>query len=109
MRRLACMHVLILAGGITGCNRGELISGVSDSTYVATMAELRRLQRPGRDSAQGAAARDSVLRRRGLTPAQLERASAALAEDPDRAVALWQRIESRAADTVATPPKGSAP
>ncbi len=110
MRRLACFHVLILAGGMTGCNRGELISGVTDSTYVATMAELRRLrQHPGPDSTHNAAARAAVLQRRGLSPEQLERASTVLAQDPDRAVTLWQRIEEHALDTAATPQKAGAP
>ena len=69
------------------------MSGVTDSTFVATMTELNRIDADeGLDSARRVSARDSVLQGRDLTAAQLEAAARALADDPDRAYTLWQRI-----------------
>lgn len=95
MRRL-WFH-LALGLVLAGCERGDIVSGVSDSVYVTTLAELRNIQvDESRDSARKAIARDSVLQGRGLTPEQLERASRAVAREPARAVQLWQRIEAKA-------------
>ncbi|MEP7346912.1 MAG: hypothetical protein ABI877_16705 [Gemmatimonadaceae bacterium] len=77
----------------TGCRRHVLAQGVSDSTFVAAMAELRRM--PARvmvDSASRMRARDSILKHYGLTVAQLEGAAAALATTPDRAAAIWAEV-----------------
>lgn len=99
MTRARRRHVLVLAmvmAGV-GCTRGEIVSGVSDSTYVAAMTELRKVQtNPTLDSLGRAAARRAVLQRRGLTADKLERAAAALARDPDRASRLFTAIEERA-------------
>jgi hypothetical protein len=85
-------HALLILG-VLGCRRGELAGGMTDSTFVTTMVALRRINADeARDSASRAAARDSVLQGRDLTPALLEQAAAALAEDPDRALRVWTRI-----------------
>ena len=69
------------------------MAGVTDSTFVATMTALTRINADSSlDSARRAVARDSLLQSRDLTAATLERAARALANDPDRALALWQRI-----------------
>jgi hypothetical protein len=92
--------VLVVLGPATGCRRSELATGISDSTYVAVMADLKRVHdTPGMDSAQRAARRDSILQGRGLTPAQLEAAARALAQNPARAQTVWQAVERRAADS----------
>ena len=79
-----------------GCTRGELVSGVTDSTFVTAMTELRMVQTNATlDSVGRAAARGSVLQRRGLTLEQLERAAEALADDPERASRLFATIEER--------------
>ena len=92
--------VLVVLGPATGCRRSELATGISDSTYVAVMADLKRVHdAPGMDSAQRAARRDSILQGRGLTPAQLEAAARELAHNPARAQTVWQAVERRAADT----------
>jgi len=84
----------------TGCRREALSSGISDSTFVAVMADLKRLHdRPGVDSATRAARRTEILRSRGLTPAQLEAAARVLARNPTRAQTVWQAVDRRAADT----------
>ena len=98
--RHVLLIVLVAVGTATSCRRSQLADGVSDSTYVAVMAALKRVQdAPGLDSAQRAARRDSILQSRGLTPAQLEAAAQELAENPGRAQTVWQAIERRAADT----------
>ena len=72
------------------------MGGVSDSTFVATMAELQRIQTDGAlDSAGRVAARARVLQRRGLTPDHLERVAQSLADDPERAADLWRAIDER--------------
>ena len=92
--------VLVVLGTAAGCRRSQLAGGISDSTYVAVMADLKRVQdAPGMDSAQRVARRDSILRSRGLTPARLEAVARQLAHDPARAQTVWQAIERRSADT----------
>lgn len=75
------------------CGRG---SGVSDSAYVATVAELYRINGDrALDSARRVAARRTLLQQQGLTAAALERAAEAIAEDPDRAAAIAAAIDRR--------------
>lgn len=76
------------------------MSGVTDSTFVATMTALNRIDvDEALDSARRVSARDSVLQSRDLTAAQLEAAARALADDPDRAYTVWQRIVRNAETT----------
>ena len=90
--RTIAVHGLVLCG-IAACRPGALAGGISDSTFVAVMSELRKVNTAdGLDSARRALARDSVLQSRDLTAAQLERAARALGEDPDRSLAVWQQI-----------------
>ena len=98
MRRVLAIHAFAVALLAGGCRRGEIVNGVSDSAFVATMAELRAISRGSdTDSVSRARARQAVLQRRGLTAERLEQAARALADDPDRAAAIWQAIELRAA------------
>ena len=91
---------LVLLGTAAGCRGSQLTDGIGDSTYVAVMADLKRVQNtPGMDSGWRAARRDSILQSRGLTPAQLEAAAKQLAQNPSRAQTVWQAVERRAADT----------
>ena len=95
MQRLS--HVtLILACAIVGCARGDIVPGVGDSTFVATMAELRRAQGSTTDTVVLAAMRRRILQQRGLTVDQLDRAGRALANDPQRAADLFDAIDKRA-------------
>lgn len=80
-----------------GCRDQELAGGVTDSAFVAAMAELERVDRtPGLDSAARANARARALQSRGLTRAQLEEAAGSLADDPRRALTLYREIDRRA-------------
>jgi len=97
--RHSLLIVLVFLGSVAGCRRSQLVTGVSDSAFVAVMADLKRVQdAPGIDSAQRAARRDSILQSRGLTPAQLEAAAQQLAQNPGRAQTVWQAVLQRAAD-----------
>ena len=99
MRRRALAHALlgVLVGSVAGCARGELAAGVRDTTFVAVMADLQRIDRSTTmDSAARQAARAVALQSRGLTRANLEEAAAALADDPERALELCRAIETRA-------------
>ena len=92
LTRTLALHVLILSG-VVACRQGDIVDGVSDATYVATMTALTRInQDETRDSASQAAARDSVLLARDLTLDDMERVARALEDDPERARALWLRI-----------------
>jgi hypothetical protein len=102
---LVARHVLLLVlvslASAAGCRRPQPASLVSDSVFVAVMADLKRVQdAPGMDSAQRAARRDSILQSRGLTPAQLEAAAKQLAQNPGRAQTVWQAVQQRAAEPV---------
>ena len=97
---LVARHLLLLVlvslASAAGCRRPQLATGVSDSAFVAVMADLKRVQdAPGMDSAQRAARRDSILQSRGLTPAELEASARHLAENPSRAQSVWQAIQRR--------------
>jgi hypothetical protein len=103
MRLRAC-HLIAVAILVAACRRGEIVAGVSDSSFVAAMADLRQLARePGFDSTARARARQGVLQSRGLTLEQLDRAAAQLAREPERAADLWRAIEQKAA-TLGAPP-----
>jgi hypothetical protein len=95
---------LALLLALAACRRAEPPVGVSDSVFVATMAELRKVQaNQTLDSAQRAAARRAALQKQKVTPAQLEQAAASLASDPERASLVWTEIDRR----VAFPPGSS--
>ena len=95
----------MLSLAAAACARGTITDGVTDSAFVAAMADLERVERaPGLDSSARVAARAAALQRRGLTPAQVEAAASALADDPKRALALYRAIEAKAGgDSVAHP------
>ena len=92
--RPAWIPVLILLISSGACRRSEIVRGVSDSTFVRTMVELRRLPTGlFSDTTFRARMRDSVLRANRVTGDQMESAAVRLAQDPVRAAAIWQAIE----------------
>lgn len=112
MRRLFGVHRCVLVAVATlACGRGEIVSGVSDSTFVATLADLQRIRSdPTLDSAARDEARRRILQGRGLTAEQMEQAATALAEDPRRARELLQAVRMKllpGADADAPPPDTS--
>ena len=108
MTRNLAVHALVLST-LLACGSGDIVDGISDSTYVATMTALTRINEDhGRDSASKAAARDSVLQARDLTLDDIERAARALEDDPERAMELWLRIP-HGSDTTAAPTSPRVP
>jgi len=92
------LSVMVLACAACGGSRD--LNGVSETKFVAVMAALKQVRdRPGLDSIQRAASRDSILQKEGLTPAQLEGAASQLGQNPARAQTVWQAVEQRANDT----------
>ncbi|MDQ2931584.1 MAG: hypothetical protein M3Y05_12330 [Gemmatimonadota bacterium] len=93
-RLAGCFALLLVA--VAGCSRTRVASlGMPDSTFVATLNELRRIET---DTSLDVTMRDStrrlILRRHKVTSAQLESASRILAQSPTRASDLWRQIES---------------
>jgi hypothetical protein len=90
--------LLLAAVFAVACGRPQAADlGMSDSTYVKVLASLRAVaDAPDLDSATRVRRRTEVLRTARLDAAAFERATAALADDPDRATALWRRIDERA-------------
>jgi hypothetical protein len=94
-RWLALVAVMLIAGA-AGCRQDRSSAGISDSTFVATIAQLHALNAdPSLDSAGRAAAREAVLREQGVTGEALERAARAMAADPEHALAVWTAIDQR--------------
>ena len=96
VRLLLAVVVLTAVAAGAGCRREPReAGGMSDSTFVATMVELRRLDTAlTADSAARATMRGAVLQRRGVTVAELERAATALANDPTHAARVFHMIDS---------------
>jgi hypothetical protein len=91
----------------SGCGNAAAPSlGMADTTFVATLSELRRAES---DTSLDVTMRDStrrlILRRHRVTSTQLEAASRILAQTPARASDLWRQIES--VPLVATPRAGA--
>ena len=107
-RRIAILSALVVM--TANCRRDAGAGGMSDSTFVAVMADLRRVHNTaGLDSGQRAARRTQILQTRNLTPAQLEIAAKDIAQNPTRAQTVWQAIERRAADTTTAKPAAVTP
>ena len=106
---MVLLPVLVLCA-ITACRSNELAAGVDESTFVTTMAALRRISLDDTlDNEMRETARNELLQSRGLTPEQLAAAAAALAADPDRALSVWRRItEAQLPDSAATDSGGRA-
>ncbi len=104
MRASVVVAATLLAGLTAGCGSAKAASlGMPDSTFVATLNELRRTDS---DTSLDVTMRDSprrlILRRHKVTSTQLESASRILAQSPARASDLWRQIESVSRPT---PPK----
>ena len=103
MRTRTAIAALAASLSIAGCRRGGAPDlGIPDTTFVATMTELRRTET---DTTLDQTMRDStrrlILRRHKVTTRQLENAARALAQTPTLASELWRKIES--------PPRIGAP
>lgn len=103
-------YLAIVAATAVACSQEEIVPGVTDSTFVHAMVELRRLPLGGGlDPTARRITRDAILQRYGLDSAKLESAAKALADDPDRAAAIWQAIERAATIPPPAPNTGTQP
>jgi hypothetical protein len=98
-----------------GCKNRPRPGDLTDSTFVAAMAELRRAVQPGgaettRDSAGRQAVRDSILRKYHATPATVESTASHLADRPAHANEILLAIDRKVeALTQAAPPRPAQP
>jgi hypothetical protein len=103
--RLAISVTLMCAIAGSCRNGGAPSLGVPDTTFVASLSELRRVET---DTSLDATMRDStrrmILRRHKVTSAQLEHAARVLAESPARASDLWRQIETVPRPAAPKPP-----
>ena len=88
--RLSAAAALALCAALAGCR--DRSAGAQDSTFIATMAELRNIDRT---APTDSAARAAVLRRRRISADSLERVARTLSRDPARASRVWMEIERR--------------
>src|SRR4051812_24335816 len=89
--RIPRQCALALAVALASCGRGSIARGVTDSTYVKTMADLERLlEAPPAGGSRAAvdSARAAILKKHGVTGQALVDASERLASQPVRAAAL---------------------
>jgi hypothetical protein len=86
----------------SACRGDAVFTDMSDSTYVRTMAALRRLPIGGAaDNDARVRQRDSILKAYGVTAKQLEDVAIRLADDPARAAVIFRAIEN---SNVSSPP-----
>ena len=109
--RLVTIALSVALAAAAACRgSGRPTTVVDDSTFVATMVELHAVDTgPPRDSSARAAARRAVLARRGLSAERLERAARLLADDPERASAVWSAINRRLTEMKKKPQRTRQP
>jgi hypothetical protein len=114
---------LILVAASAACQRSPSGpgAGISDSTFVAVLADLRLAVTPRNgvaippppDTAALSHTRDSILRKYGVTAVGLESAASRLANHPDHAADIFGAIDHRVqlalAKVPVMPPAGSTP
>ncbi|MCC7053032.1 MAG: hypothetical protein IT355_07165 [Gemmatimonadaceae bacterium] len=89
----ALLAVLVLGG----CRSRKADLGMSDSAFVQVMSELKVVaDEPKITPDVRAQRRDAVLRRRGVSAAQIEGLSTTLTEHPRHARDLWSAIDLKA-------------
>ncbi len=93
-------HVAALVAAL-GCQSRTSSAGISDSTFVAVMADLRRV---ATDSASHAAERDSILRHYHVNEPLLDAKARELAKHPDHAIELLHAIDRKIYARPAIPP-----
>jgi hypothetical protein len=88
---------LVLLLGLSACRSRTADLGMSDSAFVLVMSELKVVADANLTSETlRGQRRDAVLRKRGVTAAQLEKLGAELNAHPQHAKRLWMEIEARA-------------
>ena len=84
----------VLLVALAGCRKPNADLGMSDSAFVQVMGELKFVaDAPETSNEVRAQRRDAVLRKRGVSAAQLEKLSGTLTSHPQHAKRLWAAIE----------------
>lgn len=95
------LHRVLMVGllALVACKSRRADLGMSDSAYVQVMSELKVVANAtGITEALRAQRRESVLRKRGISAAQLEALVPSLTAHPVHAKELWTVIEQKALD-----------
>ena len=88
---------LVLLVALAACRSKKADLGMSDSAFVQVMAELKVVADEPQIAAEvRAQRRDAVLRKRGVTAAQLESLTPALTAHARHARELWSAIDLKA-------------
>jgi hypothetical protein len=96
MPRVLRFALLILLT-LSACRRRTADLGMSDSAFVLVMSELKAVADANNVTpAVRAQRRDAVLRKRGVTAAQLEKLTPELTAHPQHARRLWAAIDVKA-------------
>ena len=96
MQRIGYIVLAALLVWSAGCHRDGATLGISDSTFVTTIARLHAINADTLlDSTARATKRALVLREQGVTADSLERAARAMSADPQHALAVWSAIQER--------------
>lgn len=82
---------------LAGCGTRAPASPITDSVFVAVMADLRRLQ-DTMGLKTDSAMRGEVLRRHSVSADDVEAAAKAFATNPDKASQIWHAIDTKSAD-----------
>ena len=89
--------IMLLIIPLAGCRTRNAELGMSDSAFVQVMSELKVVaDAPGVTNEIRAQRRDAVLRKRGVSAAQLELLAGTLTSHPQHAKRLWSAIDSKA-------------
>ncbi len=95
MSRLRWIPLVLVL--MAGCRSRKADLGMSDSTFVQIMGDLKIVaDAPEVSDAVRAQRREAVLRKHSVTAAQIEKLDATLASHPNHAKLLWSAIETRA-------------
>jgi hypothetical protein len=95
--RRICVALLAGVFALSGCSESSQTGPtISDSTFVAVMAELVKLKNPETgDTAYFAEQRRKAMERHKVTLQDLEKKGERLAEDPARATKIWDRVRQK--------------
>jgi hypothetical protein len=93
----ASRFALLLLLALSACRSRTADLGMSDSAFVQVMGELKAVADANNlTPALRAQRRDAVLRKRGVTAAQLEKLTPELTAHPQHARRLWAAIDVKA-------------
>lgn len=89
--------IVLLLAALAGCRQRNADLGMSDSTFVQIMGELKFVaDQPDVTNEVRAQRRDAVLRKHAVSADKLEKLGSTLTAHPQHARRLWAAIEQKA-------------